>query len=275
MRSSKSTSPSRSLALCHASAKARPDSSCGARNPARSSRAARVRTAATASAMACWLSGKDGSAFSAPPILRGVPSFLSSVSRKPASVARRASASPRSQPSMKSAAAWPVFADHARVAASQARSVEMGKASSEHASATQASSASAGMPSRRCTRGAIGGCQLPGPSHKSICRAQRISQPRTASGPLRLLISAIAPATRGSPSARRSARTSRLNKSRSRSSIGREPGMIPASPGKAARRYCAKAWIVSMRSPPPGQSSTRAKRERARACVAGSIGAPR
>ena len=66
----------------------------------------------------------------------------------------------------------------------------------------------------------------------------------------------------------------RASSVRSRSSIGRVPALSPASLGNAASNHCAKAWMVSIRSPPPGQSSTAANSVRARSRVAGSSSAP-
>ena len=83
-------------------------------------------------------------------------------------------------------------------------------------------------------------------------------------------------ATSFSASAARSmsARTSRSSRSRSRSSIALAPGVRPASSGKAASSHCEKAWIVSILSPPPGQSSTSVNSRRARDCASGVKSAP-
>ena len=98
------------------------------------------------------------------------------------------------------------------------------------------------------------------------------------SGPIRTdsraRASSVAASLVRSAASSRSARTSRSKRSRSRSSIALTPGSSPASFGKAASSHCAKAWIVSIRRPPPGQSSTAANSLRARARSSGWLGAP-
>ena len=134
------------------------------------------------------------------------------------------------------------------------------------------------MPSIRCTRARIGGCHAAGPFHRSCAAVQRISHCRSAAGSFSQANCATAPVMASSPVscafASISDSTSRASKSRARSSIGRAPGVRSASSGKLASSHCAKAWIVSIRSPPPGQSSTLANSERARTCVSGPISAP-
>ena len=153
----------------------------------------------------------------------------------------------------------------------------MANLSSAHRFARLSRLSSGSSPSSRFARASIGGCQAPGPNQTSLAAAQRISQPRAPSGPRRsesISSAARASESLSSQSTSRSRSTRSASSSRSRSSIGRVPGIRPASCGKAASSHCEKAWIVSMRRPPPGQSSTAANSVRARASVSGSPLAP-
>ena len=164
------------------------------------------------------------------------------------------------------------------LAASKRPSAAQSKVPSAQSSARLSWLASGGSPNRRATRSRIGGCHAPGPTHMSRTAAQRINHCGTSAGPIRSLsISRGARASRSpaaSASTTISASTRRASRSRSRSSIARVPGMRSASSGKAASSHCENAWIVSIRKPPPGQSSTLAKSVRARSRVAGSFDAP-
>ena len=70
------------------------------------------------------------------------------------------------------------------------------------------------------------------------------------------------------------ASASRASSASSRASSGRKPGVSPASTGNAASRPWQKPWMVWIRSPPPGASSTCANSVRARAICAGSRVSP-
>ena len=248
--------------------------SWGTRKSARSRSARRCATEAIPSTTSAIYPPYAGSIFSRLAKLFGSPFCVSKVPKKPSISARRAAGLAASHPAAKSALFRPVAVFHSALMRLQARRALTGNSPSVQASATQSAPASNGMSSIRRTGAVRSPCQS-GWYHVSRYPAHFISQPRTASAPLRRLISATASRTIGSPLSRSSARTSRLRRSRSRSSIGWLPGRICASLGNAASRYWAKAWMVSILSPPPGQSRTRANSDRARERVSGSVGEPR
>ena len=129
----------------------------------------------------------------------------------------------------------------------------------------------------RSVRAACGSIASRAPSAPSPRRAARSAsdrRPRPSSPSRRLTAPGrrrSAPRRRrASASASRSASVRRASSCSARPSSGRKPGAIPASAGKAASSVWAKAWMVWMRRP-PGASSTRANRRRARCSVGGIV----
>ena len=145
--------------------------------------------------------------------------------------------------------------------------------SSQHSCAIAASMSPGGRSKARRRRSSTSS-GAPSAAIASGARAQARRKELAPPSPSRWLsawTSPISPSSRAA-SARtsNSASVGRASSCSSRPSSARKPGTSPASAGKAASRLCAKAWMVWMRRPPPGASSTFAKSVRAVASARGS-----